>query len=153
VAFAFTALDFNPLAIRELPGRDPLYFFLWPPKQGYYGAADYGRAALEVVPARGHVLASHTPYQTLRYFQVVEGLRPDVNAVKVEPDDDLGRLVQTMPEGAAVFLADNDRRYYDLDSIARFRLEPAGVLYRLILPPPAPDAGRGEAIAFRASGQ
>ncbi|MCI0577287.1 MAG: DUF2723 domain-containing protein [Chloroflexi bacterium] len=126
------ATGFNPLNVRQLPGREPHRFFLWPAKNGYTGAADYGRAALEPLPANSVLLADFTPSETLDYLQVVEGLRPDVRLIKIDKEQNLAAVVATLPPGAAVFLADNNPRYYNLASLQPARLEPAGVIYQLV---------------------
>jgi hypothetical protein len=123
--------DLNPLHIRSLPGRDPNWFFLWPGKGGYQGAADYGRAALAGLPEGAYVIADHTPLQVLAYWQVVEGLRPDVHLLAIEPGQDLAPLVADLPAGAVLFLADNNLAYYNVPSLDGVVVRPAGVVYAL----------------------
>ncbi len=126
---AMNVAGLNPLDVRTLPGRDPNWFFLWPGKRGYQGAADFGRAALAGLPEGAHVIADHTPLQVLAYLQVVEGMRPDVTLLAIEPGQDLAPLVAELPAGAALFLADDNPAYYNAPSLGEVALRPAGVVY------------------------
>lgn len=132
-ASGLSAVGANPLGVRELPGRDPNFFFLYPAKRGDIGASVYGRGALDDLPPGSLLIADHTPLEPLRYLQVVEGVRPDVTLVKIEPGDDLALLVAALPEDTAVFLADDDPRYYNLAHLSGARLEPHGVVFALRL--------------------
>jgi hypothetical protein len=132
-------LALNPLGIRELPHREPNRFFLWPGKQGYTGAATYGRAALQATSPHAVLLADHTPYETLRYLQQVEGIRPDVVLIKIEPAGlDLAPIVAQLPPETAVYLADNNPDYYNLRQIKNGRLAATPPIYRLIYNTAAP---------------
>lgn len=131
LAGSFARLGVNPLAIRELPGREPNWFFLWPAKQGYWGAAWYGENALAVLPEGSMLIADHTPYQTLGYLQAVGGKRRDVSLRFVEAGADLEPIIASARPGQAVFLADDDPRYYNLSRVPDALLTPAGVVYRL----------------------
>ena len=129
---ALTALRLNPLDIRTLPGRDPNQYFLWPGSRDDYGAAIYARTALASLPPASVVIADHTPLEALRYVQSVEGVRPDVQLVKIEPGDDLAPVLKPFSNGQAIFLADDDPRYYNLGSIPDRCLKPFGDLHQLI---------------------
>jgi hypothetical protein len=130
------AAGLNPMNIRSLPGRDPNWFFLWPGKGGYQGAADYGRAALAGLPPDAYLIADHTPLQTVTYYYIVEGLRPDIRLRPINPGQDLAPLVAELPAGARIFLADNNGAYYNLRSLPGAELRPLGVVYELSLPGP-----------------
>jgi len=114
-AEVFVRMDLNPLAIRDLPGREPNRYFLWPSKRGYGGAEAYGRATLESLPPGAVLIADHTPFETLMYLQAVAGMRPDVRIVKVEAGDKLAPVMRAFEGRAPVFLADDDPRYYNLE--------------------------------------
>lgn len=126
------ALGVNPLGIRSLPGREPNTFFLWPGKAGYYGAAEYGREALEALPDGSYLIADHTPYETIRYYQSVEKMRPDVTIIKIEAEEDLAPILHAIPATSPIFLADNDPRYYNLTNMPELLLNQSGVVYQLI---------------------
>ena len=132
LAGGLAGLELNPLGIRQLPGREPNWFFLWPAKNGYHGAEQYGLEILATLPPGSLLLADHTPYQTLRYLQVVRGLRPDVRLLKIEPGDDLSLLLAAFPPDTPVFLPDDDPRYFNLAGLPGARLEPAGLVFRLV---------------------
>ncbi len=132
LAGLLNSLDANPLAIRELPGREPNTYFLWPPKSGDWGAHIYGTGLLEGLPADSVVLADYTPYETLKYLQVVEGLRPDVHLVKIEPGDDLAALCASFGSAVPLYLADDDPRYYNLGSPPQIALMKRGMAYQVV---------------------
>lgn len=130
---ALTRCPVLPLEVREIPGRDPLRFFLWPPKQGEWGARAFGESALRAVPAGALILADWTLQAPLEYLQDVEGLRPDVVVVGT---GDLARPQKEFLQGECrdrpCYLADVNR-YYDLAAIEQgFTIQPVGVLYRLV---------------------
>jgi hypothetical protein len=127
------AANANPMDVRELPGREPNRFFLWPAKNGYLGAADYGRSALETLPPDSILIADYTPMETIRYLRSVEGLRPDIRLKYVSPGQDLAPIVAQFPPGSVIFLAGNAPDYYNLSSLPGATLQPDGVIYRLIL--------------------
>jgi hypothetical protein len=131
LAAVFTAQGINPLDIRQLPGREPNRYFLWPAKNGYTGAWNYGVQALQAASPGSYILADHTPYETLSYLQGVEGFRQDIHLVKIEPGQDLYLLLHSLPPGSAVFLADRNPRYYNLTSLPNFDLQPVGTIYSL----------------------
>lgn len=118
--------------IRQLPGREPRSYFLWPAKNSYFGAAEYGRSALSTLPPASVLLADHTPYETLNYLQTVEGMRPDVTILKIEPHHDLGAVVERY-EKRPVYLADENPAYYNLPSLGSATLIPFGVVHRINL--------------------
>jgi hypothetical protein len=135
VAHLLVAMNANPMDVRELPGREPNSFFLWPAKNGCLGAAIYGRTALETLPPNSIFIADHTPAETIHYLQSVEGLRPDVRLKNIGQGGDLAPVVAQLPPGSVVFLASNDPDYYDLSALPGATLQPTGVIYRLLLEP------------------
>lgn len=131
---AMAARDINPMGIRTLPGRDPNHFFLWPGKDDHFGAREYGEQTLAALPHAATLLADHTPFETLRYLQDVEGKRPDVRIIRIEPDDDLGKLIESLPGNSTIYLADHNPEYYNLHSIPEATLASRGSLLRLDFP-------------------
>jgi hypothetical protein len=125
------ALGVNPLGVRQLPGREANRFFLWPAKNGYFGAEQYGRGALESASPDGVILADHTPSETLRYLQQIEGVHPDVTVMRVPAGADLAPYVQRLASETRIFLADNDARYYNLSGLPEASLTPVGNIYLL----------------------
>lgn len=125
------ALDLNPLGVRELPGREPNRFFLWPPKQDEWGARDFGESALKGLPQAAVLIADHTPLEPLLYLQEVEGLRPDVRLIKIEPGDDLTPILAKHTPDIPIFLADENPNYYAWQEIPGASLEQVGVVWRL----------------------
>ena len=119
---------------RVLPGRDPVWYYLWPPKTGYTGARDYVTAAFDALPQGAIIVADWLPYQPMRYVQAVEGGRPDVRLEMINAGD--GRqmaFLRAQPPEAPLFLADvSPAPYYEIDDIrACFDIEAVGVVYRL----------------------
>jgi hypothetical protein len=127
-----TTLKLNPLGIRQLPYREPNRHFLWPATAGDDGAARYARAALSAIPPGSLLIADYTPFEPLAYVQSAEGLGAGVRLVQIHPEDDLGALIEELGAGAEVFLADNNPKYYRLDTLPGFVVEPVGVVYRLV---------------------
>ncbi|MGQ9568362.1 MAG: protein O-mannosyl-transferase family [Anaerolineae bacterium] len=125
--------SFVPLQVREIPGRDPWRFFLWPPKGDAWGARAYGEAALETAAPRALILADWTLQAPLEYLQDVERTRPDVLVVgtgdlRVPQVEFLRQACRDRP----CYLADL-HPYYDLAAIEEaFVPVPEGVLYRLV---------------------
>jgi hypothetical protein len=119
---------------RHLPGRDPVWFYLWPPKTGYTGARTYGEAALSTVAPQAALLADWLPYQTLRYLQSVDGRRPDVllENLNAGTGEQL-RFLLAQDGRRPLYLADAaPPPYYDVGEIGRcFAVEREGVVYRL----------------------
>lgn len=128
------ALDINPMDVRKLPGRDPNHFFLWPGKAGYTGARQYGEQTLAALPPGATLIADHTPFETLLYLQEVVGMRQDVRLIAIEPEDDLGELLDSLPTDSAVYLADSNPAYYNLRSLPEAALAASGTLFRIDLP-------------------
>jgi hypothetical protein len=129
------AQNLNPLNVRSLPGRDPYFFFLWPGKQGHLGARLYGESTLHALPSEAILIADHTPIETLRFLQEVEGLRRDVRLIQIEPGDSLAPLLDSLPDNAAIFIADNNPDYYDLGSIPQANLIAMGPVFKLAFSP------------------
>ena len=63
---------------RRVPGPGGRYFFLWPPKAGYFDAQVYAEQALAVAPEHAFLLADPILSSPVQFLQVVEGTRPDV---------------------------------------------------------------------------
>ncbi len=119
---------------RQLPGRDPVSFYLLPWKTGYQGAQEFGRAALTGLPRDAVVVADWLPFHPLHYLQVIEGLRTDVTIAQLNAGAGVQlRYLLDQERGRPLYLADNSPLpYYERAAIERcFRIEPDGVLYRL----------------------
>ena len=119
---------------RQLPGRDPVSFYLLPWKTGYHGAREFGHAALTGLPREAVIVADWLPFHTLRYLQVIEGLRTDVTIAQLNAGDGVQlRYLLDQEHGRPLYLADDSPfPYYERAAIERcFRIEPDGVLYHL----------------------
>jgi Protein of unknown function (DUF2723) len=119
---------------RVLPGRDPVSYYLWPPKTGYNGAREYADAAFGALPVGAVVIADWLPYQVLRYAQVVERARSDLRLEMINAGDDRQvRFLREQPEGTPLYLADaSPLPYYEMDGIrACHEVVKTGVVYRL----------------------
>jgi hypothetical protein len=139
VVYPLAATVAGPLATRlaparALPGRDPIWYYLWPPKTGYTGARDYVSAAFSVLPEGAVVLADWLPYQPMRYVQAVEGGRRDLYLEMINAGD--GRqlaFLKAQSPNVPLYLADvSPPPYYEIDEIRQcFEIEAVSVLYRL----------------------
>ena len=123
---------------RQLPGRDPVAYYLLPPKPGYDGARRFAREAFAAVEPDAVVVSDWLPYQTLLYVQQVEGVRPDVRLEMINAGGDaqlsfLLTQVQRRSLPPPLYLADDSPPpYYEIEQIARcFTTSPAGPVYRL----------------------
>lgn len=128
---ALNQLRFSPVSVRTLPYRDNNLFFLYPPKNGYDGARQFGVAVMEILPLDAALLVDHLPQQTLLYLQAVESIRSDI--IMTSTDVSSGQLnwLLEQSESRPVFLAD-DESYYDMVHIADwFDIIPFGLIYRL----------------------
>ncbi|MCK4359264.1 MAG: DUF2723 domain-containing protein [Candidatus Cloacimonetes bacterium] len=122
----------NVVNIRTLRNRDNYTFFLFPPKNGYYGAYDFAKETLNALPENAVLLADFTISQPLLYFQNVENFRRDVEI------DDIwwksGKQTQYLLERSkthTVFIADNNK-YYNMDEFRKyFNIVPYGYIYKL----------------------
>lgn len=117
---------------RNLPGRDAATFFLWPPKAGYVGARHFAENTLDLLPVNSILIADWTLQTPIRYIQVVEQRRPDVQLVQVDPT---GLEIIWQNKGQRpLFLANDDPRYYPMaDFRDVFRLIALGHIYQLEL--------------------
>jgi len=69
------------LTFREswhVPGEGGEYFFLWPPKRGYYAPRVYAEEVFDVLPEGAKLLAEPILASPLQFMQIVEGRRPDI---------------------------------------------------------------------------
>ena len=116
---------------RSMPGRDNFRYVLSPWKQNETGARDYGMQVLQALPAGSVLFADYGPWSVIRYLQVVESLRLDVDLVQLGGGS---QVADILAHGAkpALFLVDTNR-YYDLAGIRQhFDIVPAGPIYRLL---------------------
>lgn len=128
----------NPLDIRTLPGRDPYAFLLWPSKANYRGAETFARDALESLPPDSVLIAEHTPFNPLLYMQRVAQVRPDVRLIQISPGGSVAAAVERAAGAnglgeTAVFVADNNPRYYNFNQLGSYQLLPYGNIYQLMI--------------------
>ncbi|MGI8422677.1 MAG: protein O-mannosyl-transferase family [Chloroflexota bacterium] len=123
---------------RQLPGRDPVGYYLLPPKVGYAGARRFADAAFAALEPEAVVVSDWLPYQTLRYVQQVEGVRPDVRLEMINAGGDAQlSFLLTQQQRRSVppplYLADDSPApYYEMEGIRRcFTVSPHGPLFRL----------------------
>jgi hypothetical protein len=113
----------------RLPYRDNQRFFLNPNKRGEYGARRYATEAFAVMAPNAVIFADSTPYEVLRYLQLVEHVRPDVT-VRSAGGYAQKVIVQWMPGDRgrrAAYLARWDADDYDMTAVAgTYDLVPAG---------------------------
>jgi hypothetical protein len=113
----------------RLPYRDNQRFFLNPNKRGENGARRYATEAFTVMAPDAVLFADSTPYEVLRYLQIVEHVRPDVTvrsaggfAQKVEV-----RWITGERGRRPAYLARYEPDDYDLTAVAgTYELVPAG---------------------------
>ena len=119
----------NLPGFRPLPGRDNLTYVLSPWKHRETGAREFGERILSALPPDSVLFADYSIWAVIRYLQVVEGARPDVELVQLTGDQ--ASLILQYQDRPHLFLADV-YRYYDLEGIGQyFEIQPAGPVYRL----------------------
>lgn len=120
----------NIPGFRSLPGRDNLTYVLSPWKHRETGAREFGERILSALPPDSVLFADYSIWAVVRYLQVVEGARPDVELVQLSGDQ-VSQILQYQNR-PYLFLADV-YRYYDLEGIRRhFEIQPWGPVYRLV---------------------
>jgi hypothetical protein len=108
--------------------RDGLAYYMNPNKHGDYGAWDWGLSTIQALPPNALVLAEWytdtDEYFVLRYFNAVEGLRPDVQLEGWPTEDpfafDAALAISRVRAAAAnrpVYLASLDDRYYGVSAL------------------------------------
>jgi hypothetical protein len=108
--------------------RDGLAYYVNPNKYGDVTADAFGRQVLQVLPPESLVIAQWyadtDEYFVLRYFMVVEGLRPDIELVTwttQDPftfdSDQVLRLVAEALPHRPVYLASLSAEFYDAPTL------------------------------------
>ncbi len=129
--------------------RDTLGYFLNPNKRGDDSAAIFGRSTLERLAPQAIVLTPKTSeqeaYVILRYFQKVEGLRPDVrlDMLLFGPSDDMPAtvlmLIRQQIGCRPIYLSSlNPVSFPATELYEEFKLVPEANLYRVLPRQPAP---------------
>jgi hypothetical protein len=134
-AAAGGALAARFTSARQLPGRDPVGYYLLPPKTNYLGARRFSDLALAALERDAVVVSDWLPHQTLLYAQRVEGARPDdrLELINAGNGAQLGFLLEQRRTGRPLYLADaSPMPYYELDEIRRcFTITPQPPVFRL----------------------
>ncbi len=122
----------NVPGFRPLYGRDNLTYVLSPWKHQETGARKLGESILDVLPENSVLFADYSIWAVIRYLQVVEHARPDVELVKLPGPSDQVSLILQYKDSPSLFLADT-YRYYDIEGIQRhFAIVPWGPIYQLV---------------------
>lgn len=122
----------NLPGFRPLPGRDNLVYVLSPWKHRETGARAFGEAVLEALPADSVLFADYSIWAVIRYLQVVEKARPDVELVQLSGAGAQVALLLEYRGRSNLFLADT-YRYYNVEEIQKhFEIVPHGPIYKLV---------------------
>jgi hypothetical protein len=137
--------------------RDGLNFYINPNKRGDDAAYRFGKETMESLPPDAVVIAQWytdtDEYFVLRYFAVVEGLRPDVELVgwpREEPIDfdsslAVHKIETELNRGRPVYLASLSDAYYQAAALVeRYCVVSEHHLYRVY--PEPPNAVQAEAV-------
>ncbi len=128
--------------------RDGLDFYIDPNKRGDDAAYRFGSRTLDALPPGSVVLAQwytdSDEYFIFRYFQVVEGRRPDVQVAgwtETDPFDFDSQLAVDLVEREirqhAVYLASLSEQYYAAGKLlSAYCIVPEAGLYRVLSYPP-----------------
>jgi hypothetical protein len=111
-------LDIDLVQARKIPVfRDNDWYFLFPPKNGYYGARDYAFEALQSVQPSSVILSDYTLYQPLKYVQIVEHVRQDVIIERCFPSVILTQVAQNIDVRPVYLAALEPPDLYQIDSL------------------------------------
>jgi hypothetical protein len=129
-------LNIDLVKARTCPFRDNNRFFLQPWKQGDEGARQFATQALADADPNSVIVVVYTLWRPMLYLQRVEGIRPDVQLVWVEPlqkQDAVVDFIKTTIAKKPLYLAAVEpMHYYDYDRVRRYyQAEQDGLLYRL----------------------
>ena len=133
--YACTLLEIDLLRARTIPFRDNNTFFLNPNKRGYTGAARYAEKAFEAVSSGSIIIADHTPYTVLRYFQEIKGARNDVWVLNSGDNrhNPPQKLVSKYYGERDIYLAGVEKSYYKIGRLKdEYDFVPEGVLYKIV---------------------
>lgn len=143
--YTFKALGIDLLHARTIPYRDNETYFLNPSKRGYTGAARYAEEALNAATLNSIIIADHTPYTVLKYFQEIKGIKKDIMIIppgvrRIRTEEGkikfliiTKEIVEQYYGERNIYLADMEKRYYRMDSLKNdYDFMPEGVLYRVI---------------------
>jgi hypothetical protein len=133
--------------------RDGLNFYINPNKHGDDSADRFGSQTMESLPRDSVVIAQWytdtDEYFVLRYFAIVEGLRPDVTLVgwpREEPidfDSSLAVMLvaEELSQNHPVYLASLSEAYYQASTLEEnYCILPEHSLYRVYPRPPGGDS-------------
>lgn len=114
---------------RHVPGPGGKYFFLWPPKNGYYDPRRYAEEVLDVTPEGAILLADPILASPIRFLQVVEQKRPDITLRYCCWDI---QSVLAEVKGQIVAIADVYPGIYPIDWLRQnYMIVPQGPIYIL----------------------
>ena len=123
--------NINIVKIRSLENRDNLSYFLYPPKNGYWGAYDFAKETLRTLPLNSIIIADFTIAQTLLYIQEVEKFRSDIQINGIRFENSFIQYLEEKLISHQIYLADyND--YYPIKEIKKhFTIIPYNSIYQL----------------------
>jgi hypothetical protein len=119
----------------RLPYRDNQRFFLNPNKHGEDGARRFATEAFQVAKPRAVIFADSTPYEVLRYLQLVEHVRPDVRMRSPDSFADLVKVewVADAEGPRPIYVARLVPEDYDLTRLTGgYEIVAAGPIFELI---------------------
>jgi hypothetical protein len=132
------ALRIDLSRARSLEGRNNNEYFVWPPKRDDFQPRIMALRRLESAPMGGLVIADYTIFSTLKYVQLAEGIRGDVEVYFVEqiPEWNLEKFVSNHfhKKSQRIFLATiHPSHYYFLGSLSeRYKVVRYKDLYEIL---------------------
>lgn len=142
--YATKTLGIDILHARTLPYRDNAEYFLNPNKRGYTGPAKYAEEVFRTASPGSIIVADHTPYTVLLYFQKTKGIRNDIELFlpgdKTKDRDGRRIVIRTKDivrkyyGSRDIYLADMEEKgYYMLGPLrSDYDFVPEGILYRIV---------------------
>jgi len=132
------AAGLNLGTAREVPFRDSYAYFLQPWKTGYRGAERFADELRDTLPENAVLIADSTTARPIYYMRLTRGWRNDVLVyppLKQSSDDSEvfseAGLAEALNAGR-VYVVTHKHNYSPQWLVDNYRVEPAGVLYRVV---------------------
>lgn len=128
-------LSIDLLHARSLPYRDNDEYYLNPGKRGYRGAERYAMEVLGAATKDSIIIADHTPFAVLLYYQQVHGMRKDVS-LHMSGKGEMKSIMKVIAANFGkrdIFLAGIENGYYPTARLSiDYDFRKHGLIYKLV---------------------
>lgn len=101
------------MLLKITPWKDPVYYALWPPKNGQGGASFIDE--VEALPDSAAIVLDPELLPVVEYAQVAESRLLDVDVISGLKEFQLDEARMAAARGKRIFLAGTDPNFYDLE--------------------------------------